>query len=151
MVAAFWIARMLGSPWHTLSTYTGAWAPVFLALSSQGALDAAESPYHQSGGGRVKWGSSANRFGVGSVSSTEVDGWGHGGVVGTAIVEADRNRQRKRGAVDLTKEEKENFEELGRKCWKQMEELRIKWDAILDEAEKKKAAATAAAAAETAQ
>jgi 3-keto steroid reductase len=149
MVAAFWIARMLGSPWHTLSTYTGAWAPVFLALSSQGALDAAESPYHQSGGGRVKWGSSANRFGVGSVSSTEVDGWGHGGVVGTAIVEADRNRQRKRGAVDLTKEEKENFEELGRKCWKQMEELRIKWDAILDRAEKGKAVTAAETAAET--
>jgi 3-keto steroid reductase len=53
--------------------------------------------------------------------------------------------------VDLTREDKENFEELGRQCWKQMEELRIKWDAILDEAEKKKAAATAAAAAETAQ
>lgn len=141
MLAACWLARMLGSPWHTMSTYTGAWAPVFLALSSQGALDAAESPYRQSGGGRVKWGSSANRLGVGSVSSTEVDGWGHGGVVGTPVVEADRNRRRKRGAVDLTREEKENFEELGRQCWRHMEELRIKWDAILDQAEKNKAVA----------
>ena len=143
MLAACWIARMLGSPWHTMSTYKGAWAPVFLALSSQGALDAAESPYRQSGGGRVKWGSSANRLGVASVSSTEVDGWGHGGVVGTPIVEADRNRRRKRGAVDLTREDKENFEELGRQCWRQMEELRIKWDAILDQAERDEAVAAA--------
>jgi 3-keto steroid reductase len=151
MVAAFWLARMLGSPWHTMSTYLGAWSPVFLALSSQGALDAAESPYRSAGGGRVKWGSSANRLGVASVGSTEIEGWGHGGVVGGPFLDADRNRRRKRGMVDLTREDKENFEELGRQCWKQMEELRIKWDAILDEAEKKKAAATAAAAAETAQ
>ncbi|OOQ90036.1 3-ketosteroid reductase [Penicillium brasilianum] len=151
MVAAFWIARMLGSPWHTMSTYLGAWSPVFLALSSQGALDAAESPYRQSGGGRVKWGSSANRLGVGSVCSTEIDGWGHGGVVGTPPVEADRKRLRKRGAIDLTGEAKENFEELGRQCWKQMEELRIKWDAILDRAEKDKSAAVAAADTETTQ
>jgi 3-keto steroid reductase len=143
MVAAFWLARMLGSPWHTLSTYIGAWSPVFLALSSQSALDAAESPYRHSGGGRVKWGSSANRLGVESVGSTEIEGWGHGGVVGTPIVESDRNRRRKRGAVDLTREEKENFEELGRQCWKQMEELRIKWDAILDQAEKNKAVGAA--------
>ncbi|KAJ5380328.1 uncharacterized protein N7496_002756 [Penicillium cataractarum] len=145
MVAAFWLARMLGSPWHSMSTYTGAWSPVFLALSSQGALDAAESPYRESGGGRVKWGSSANRLGVGNVCSTEVDGWGHGGVVGRAVVESDRNRRRKRGVVDLTAEAKGNFEELGRQCWKQMEELRIKWDAILDRAEKDKGAAVAAA------
>lgn len=149
MVAAFWLARMLGSPWHTMSTYTGAWSPVFLALSSQGALDAAESPYREAGGGRVKWGSSANRLGVGRVCSTEVDGWGHGGVVGRAVVESDRNRRRKRGVVDLTPEAKENFEELGRQCWKQMEELRIKWDAILDRAEKEKGAAVAAAETET--
>lgn len=91
----------------------------------------------------MKWGSSANRLGVASVSSTEVDGWGHGGVVGTPIVEADRNRRRKRGAVDLTREDKENFEELGRQCWRQMEELRIKWDAILDQAERDEAVAAA--------
>ncbi|KAJ5595321.1 uncharacterized protein N7459_001529 [Penicillium hispanicum] len=140
MVIAFWGARMLGSPWHTLSTYLGAWAPVFLALSSQSALDAAETPYRQAGGGRVKWGSSASRSGVGSVASTEIEGWGYGGVVGAPIIEADRQRRRKRGLKELTREDKENFEELGRQCWKQMEELRVKWDGILDEAEKKSAA-----------
>ncbi|KAJ5679347.1 hypothetical protein N7462_007591 [Penicillium macrosclerotiorum] len=138
MVAAFWLARMLGSPWHTMSTYLGAWSPVFLALSTTAALGAAESPYRQSGGGRVKWGSSASRSGVGNLCSTEIEGWGYGGVVGAPVVEADRLRRRKRGATDLTLEEKENFEELGRQCWKQMEEMRIKWDSILDEAEKKK-------------
>ncbi|KAJ5606095.1 hypothetical protein N7510_008876 [Penicillium lagena] len=138
MVAAFWIARMLGSPWHTMSTYTGASAPVFLALSPQDAIDAAEAPYHQAGGGRPKWGSSASRLGRGSVACTEVDGWGYGGVVGRAVVEADRLRRRKRGAVDLTREEREKFEELGRQCWKQMEELRVKWEAILDRAEERR-------------
>ncbi|KAF7717953.1 Uncharacterized protein PECH_004654 [Penicillium ucsense] len=137
MVASCWIARILGSPWHAISTYVAAWAPVFLALSSQGALEAAESPYRQSGGGRVKWGSSTNRLGAERVSSTEVEGWGHGGVVGRPVVESDRLRRRKRGAVDLTREEKENFEELGRACWRQMEQLRIKWEGILDQAEQR--------------
>ncbi|KAJ5532516.1 hypothetical protein N7494_009068 [Penicillium frequentans] len=136
MVIAFWAARMLGSPWHTMSTYLGASSPVFLALSSKAALDAAEEPYRQAGGGKPKWGSSASRSGVGSVICTEIDGWGYGGVVGAAAVEADRRRLRKRGAADLTAEQKENFEQLGRQCWKEMEELRIQWDAILDEAEK---------------
>ncbi|KAJ5089574.1 hypothetical protein N7532_008258 [Penicillium argentinense] len=135
MVASFWIARMLGSPWHTLSTYLGACSPVFLALSPLAELEAAEEPYRAAGGGRVKWGSSASRRGVGSTACTEVEGWGFGGVVGKAVVDADRNRRRKRGATDLTQEQKENFEELGRQSWKQMEELRIQWDAILDQAE----------------
>ncbi|KAJ5138697.1 uncharacterized protein N7515_003545 [Penicillium bovifimosum] len=135
MIASFWIARMLGSPWHGLSTYIGACAPVFLALASQADLEAAEEPYRKAGGGRAKWGSSCGRNGVESVVSTEVDGWGHGGVVGTPVVEADRLRRRKRGAEDLTKEKREEFEELGRQCWKRMEELRIQWDEILDQAE----------------
>ncbi|KAJ5949028.1 3-ketosteroid reductase [Penicillium verhagenii] len=137
MMLAFWAARMLGSPWHTLSTYLGANSSVFLALSPKATLDAAEEPYRQAGGGKVKWGSSASRRGVGSVACTETVGWGYGGVVGTPVVEADRQRRRKRGASDLTAEQKEDFEELGRECWKQMEELRIKWDRILDEAEKR--------------
>lgn len=135
MVAAFWIARMLGSPWHTLSTYIGACAPVFLALAPQAKVEAAEEPYHQAGGGRTKWGSSCSRLGVEGPASTELDGWGHGGVIGTPVVEADRLRRRKRGAEHLTKEQKEDFEEVGRQCWKQMEALRVQWDEILDQAE----------------
>ncbi|CAG7920540.1 unnamed protein product [Penicillium olsonii] len=135
MIASFWVARILGSPWHPLSTYLGACAPVFLALAPKAMLEAAEEPYRQAGGGRAKWGSSCTRSGVESPASTEVDGWGHGGVVGTPVVEADRLRRRKRGAEYLTRDKKEEFEELGRQCWKQMEELRVQWDEILDQAE----------------
>ncbi|KAB8070878.1 hypothetical protein BDV29DRAFT_180141 [Aspergillus leporis] len=135
MLAAFFFARLLGSPWHTTSTYIGACAPVWLALSAQAILDTAESAYRQNGGGRAKWGSSCNWLGKDSSASTEVEGWGYGGVVGPAVVNEDRLRRRKRGAVDLTAEEKEDFEELGRKCWQKMEELRIEWDKLLDLAE----------------
>ncbi|PYH46031.1 3-keto-steroid reductase [Aspergillus saccharolyticus JOP 1030-1] len=142
MLAAFWLARLLGSPWHTMWTYLGACAPVWLALSSQAELDAAEEPYRAHGGGRVKWGSSCDRLGRDSVISTEMDGWGHGGVAGPAVVEADRTRRRKRGARDLTAEERVAFEELGRQCWRQMEELRVQWEKILDREEAQMAATT---------
>ncbi|KAL3457597.1 hypothetical protein BJX64DRAFT_268612 [Aspergillus heterothallicus] len=135
MLAAFWLARLLGSPWHTLSTYLGACAPTWLALAPQSELDAAEAPYIAHGGGRVKWGSSATLFGVDRPASSEIDGWGHGGVVGPAVVQEDRLRRRKRGARDATAEEKELFEYFGRKCWQQMEELRQQWDELLDEEE----------------
>ncbi|KAE8146947.1 hypothetical protein BDV25DRAFT_43321 [Aspergillus avenaceus] len=136
MLAAFYFARILGSPWHTVSTYMGACAPVWLALSSQAVLDSAESVYRQHGGGRVKWGSASTVVGKNSSASTETDGWGHGGVVGPAVVDDDRWRRRKRGAADLTAEERQEFEELGRKCWQGMEELRIQWDELLDVAER---------------
>jgi 3-keto steroid reductase len=135
MMAAFWLARILGSPWHTLSTYLGACAPVWLALTPRSALDDAEAPYRRHGGGRVKWGSSCSLSGCERPACTEVDGWGYGGVVGPAVLQEDRCRRRKRGAVDLTRERKVEFEVLGRECWRRMEELRVQWDALLDQAE----------------
>ncbi|KAL4921752.1 hypothetical protein BDW62DRAFT_116421 [Aspergillus aurantiobrunneus] len=136
MIATTWLARILGSPWHTLSTYLGACAPVWLALSPQSVIDTAEAPYRHHGGGLAKWGSSASRTGACSPVSTEVEGWGYGGVVGPAVVADDQHRRRKRGATDLTSERKEQFEDLGRKCWQQMEELRERWDELLDLEEK---------------
>lgn len=135
MMAAFWGARLLGSPWHTLSTYLGACAPVWLALSTQNVLNTAEEPYRGHGGGRVKWGSSCGFFGCDRPVCTEVEGWGFGGVVGPAVLQEDRCRRRKRGAVDLRGEERVVFEELGRECWRRMEELRVEWDGVLDRAE----------------
>ena len=134
MMIAFWLARILGSPWHTISTYFGACAPVWLAVAPQSDLDDAEEPYVRHGGGRVKWGSSCALQGPAFAASTEVDGWGHGGVVGHAVLDGDRVRRRKRGAVDLTADEKVKFEELGRSAWRQMEELRVTWDGVLDRA-----------------
>ena len=135
MLAATWLARLAGSPWHLMSSYLGAVSPVWLALSSQSVLDSAEAVYRKLGGGRVKWGSSCDRLGRESVVCTEVEGWGYGGVIGGPVTEADKARRRKRGANNLTAEEKVEFEELGRKCWREMEELRVQWDEILDRAE----------------
>ncbi|KAL4960500.1 3-keto-steroid reductase [Aspergillus stella-maris] len=136
MLAATWLARMLGSPWHTLSTYLGACAPVWLALTPQSDLDASESRYKHLGGGKVKWGSSSTRSGKTFPASTEIDGWGFGGVVGPAVLSDDKARRRKRGAVDLTADAREGFEEVGRECWKRMEELRGEWEGILDAEER---------------
>ena len=108
-VAAMYLARWLGSPWHTIFPYPGANSLVWLALSPQSTLDAAEKPYRDRGGGHAKWGSSADFWGRPTVASTETDWWGYGGVVGG-----------------------EHVEELGRECWRQMEELRVEWDGLLD-------------------
>ncbi|KMU87544.1 3-keto-steroid reductase [Coccidioides immitis H538.4] len=135
MIAAFWFARIVGSPWHVLSSYRGAAASVWLALAPHSVIDAAEAAYAALGGGRVKWGSSCDRLGRESVVCTEVEGWGFGGIVGGPQLEGDRTRRRKRGARDLTAEERVEFEELGRRCWREMEELRVRWDGILDRAE----------------
>ncbi|WEW60747.1 3-keto-steroid reductase [Emydomyces testavorans] len=135
MIAAFWFARLLGSPWHVLSSYGGAAASIWLSLAPQTVIDTAEAAYAALGGGRVKWGSSCDRLGRESVVCTEVEGWGFGGVVGAPQLDGDRTRRRKRGAKDLTIDERVEFEELGRKCWREMEELRETWDRILDKAE----------------
>jgi len=120
MTAAFYIARWLGSPWHTVSAYTGACAPVWLALAPQTQLDAMEEE-----GGPGKWGSSTDTSGHERVARTEVEGWGYGGLVGE---KGEGRKGRMRGAKDLTREGKEEFEELGRLCWKKMEELREEWE-----------------------
>lgn len=137
MITTFLFARFLGSPWHVISSYRGAAASVWLSLAPQPVIDAAEAAYAALGGGRVKWGSSCDRLGRESVVCTEVEGWGFGGVVGAPQVGGDRTRRRKKAAKDLTAEERVEFEELGRKCWKEMEELRSHWDGILDRAEEK--------------
>ncbi|RPB17242.1 NAD(P)-binding protein [Morchella conica CCBAS932] len=91
MVAAFYVARWLGSPWHTISSYSGARAAVWLALAGEEELAEKKAE-------KVKWGSSVVTGGVESVKATEVEG--EGGV---------------------------EWEELGRECWRLMEELREEW------------------------
>lgn len=118
MTLAFYLARWLGSPWHTIQAYKGACAPTWLALSSDEELDAAchecssvadeMHNHHKSngggGGGRPrKWGSSTDRTGRECVVRTAVDG-----------------------------EEEEGWETLGGRCWAQMEKLRQEWEERLD-------------------
>ena len=118
MKIAFYLARWLGSPWHTIQAYKGACAPTWLALSSDEELDAAcherssvaDEMYshnkNNGGGGGCrpsKWGSSTDRRGRECVARTAVEG-----------------------------EEEEGWERLGQRCWAQMEELRQEWEERLD-------------------
>jgi len=63
------------------------------------------------------------------VMRTEVDGWGFGGTVGGESRFGKKGRRR--DAKDLTVEERERFEELGRDAWKEMERLRSEWETRL--------------------
>ncbi|KAK2734819.1 3-keto-steroid reductase [Onygenales sp. PD_40] len=135
MIAAFYIARLLGSPWHVVSSYKGACSAVFLALAPQPVIDEAEGAYARHGGGKVKWGSACDVWGRESAVCTEVQGWGFGGVVGGAVFEGDKRRRRKEGATDLTVEERKGFEEVGWRCWREMEGLRRVWEGVLDREE----------------
>ncbi|KAF2812101.1 3-keto-steroid reductase [Mytilinidion resinicola] len=123
MTAAFWLARWLGSPWHPITAYKGATAPVWVALAEQGMLDAMERRE-----GRGKWGSATDRWGNERVERTEVEGWGWGGKVG----EFSKRKGRWRHATDLTAERRAEFEELGRLAWTEMERLRGGWEGRLE-------------------
>jgi len=129
---ATWLARVFGSIWHPITPYKGAVAPVWVALASPETLDSMEAETADgTSGGKGKWGSAADVWGEERVERTEVTGWGYGGrVVETPI---GRRKGRWRDAVDLTKERREEFEEVGRKCWKAMEELRVQWEGRVDE------------------
>jgi 3-keto steroid reductase len=154
MIAAMYLARFLGSPWHPTSPYKGATAPVWLALSPQETLDAFETPPHHpttpstkhsklqdginmndhAGPGvratrPIKWGSSTDYFGHESVRPTEVERWGF---MGLASDDVERRKGRKRGAKAATAEERETFEEVGRGVWKYLEELRGEWEGRLE-------------------
>lgn len=126
MTAAFYVARWVGSPWHTVTAYKGACAPVWLALASQEELDALEDNE-----GVGKWGSGINVRGQERPTRTEVHGWGMGGKVGDNVGLPKRKRPRE--AEDLTKEDRERFELLGRECWQSMERMREQWEGLLED------------------
>lgn len=125
------ISRWLGSPWHPSFPYTAAVATTWLALSSQEELDSHDA-------GRVKWGSATDWWGNAMVKETEVDGWGW---EGHPVTEADMRQQdagvkrvlkksvgRRLTATYPTEEKLVKFEELGAKCWAEMERLRAQWE-----------------------
>jgi 3-keto steroid reductase len=126
-----YVARWLGSPWHPITAYNGACAPVWLALQEQGWLDGAQAE-------RVKWGTSTDFWGECRVKKTEVDGWGWEGKVEEmrALKQEHKLRGRKPGVADVTEERLVQFKELGAKCWKTMEELREQWEDWVDATER---------------
>lgn len=124
MLAAFYIARWLGSPWHPISPYLGACSAVWLALTPLPALADLEAS-----GGKAKWGSSTDVGGSERVIRTEVAGWGWGGRVGERADGAMRILGgRYRGLETVTGEAREEFEETGRVVWREMEGLRREWE-----------------------
>lgn len=122
VICALYIARFVGGIWHPVSSYKGAVAPVWVALAEQSTLDSMEA----GGSQKAKWGSSTDRWGNVRVRRTEVGGWGWRGVVGET--NADLMKGRKRGVKELTLEQREEFEAMGARCWRKMEELRREWE-----------------------
>lgn len=76
---------------------------------------------------KVKWGSGTDIWGRERVLKTEVEGWGWSGRVGEVI----EPRGRRKGARDLGKEEREDFEGDGRYAWTWMEGVRRAWEGRL--------------------
>lgn len=137
MYLAFYISRLLGSPWHTISAYLGACSSVWLALTPLASINRFESSSSSRGAPaeskKGKWGSSADLFGTERVMLTEVEGWGWTGRVGEKSDGKMRlGRGRWKGMKDLTQESREEFEETGRRVWGQMEELRTEWEERLE-------------------
>ena len=134
MLMALIVARWIGSPWHTISIYSGANAPVWLALASQDEIKSKETT-SQGGHGKAKWGSATDRWGTDMIMKTDVQGWGVDGS-GTPVDWWNKGKfGRMRGAKDATREDVETFVEDGAKVWREMEQLREEWDRRIDEYE----------------
>ncbi|KAH8776468.1 hypothetical protein F5883DRAFT_487796 [Diaporthe sp. PMI_573] len=128
---AAYVARWIGSPWHTNTSYNAAATMVWLALATQGSLDSM-------GAESIKWGSASDRRGNALVKKTEVDGWGWRGKVESLEDEDDamhglrKIKGRKTGARLVTEECRVDFEEMGALCWREMERLRAEWEAKME-------------------
>lgn len=123
MTAAFYLARLLGSMWHTCSAYKGACAPVWLALSPRSTMDGFEKRE-----GQAKWGSAVDQFGEERAEPTEVDHWGYGGKVPNPTVKGSSRRGRRTGAKDVSHIDLRDFKTLAAACWEAMERLRLDWE-----------------------
>ncbi|KAL7274501.1 3-keto-steroid reductase [Rhizina undulata] len=66
VVLCQYYARLLGSPWHTISTYSAANAPVWIAYASEEELEEKNAWF-------VKWGSGSDWWGREVLRETEVD------------------------------------------------------------------------------
>lgn len=125
MFAAFYVARWLGSQWHPVTAEKGACAMVWLTLAKQSTLDTMEEKE-----GVGKWGSATDFWGQERVERTEMAGWGWGGKLGEPM----RKHGRDPYAKDLTKQSQQRLLDTGKKCWEEMEALRIEWEQRLREA-----------------
>ena len=124
MLAAFWFARVIGSPWHLVLPYRGAVSAVHAVLSPPDQLPETEALE-----GKGKWGAATDVFGHERVARTEVEGWGFCGqvdVVPPGSITAKTGRYR--GHKPTTNEDRENFDDTGRRIWRELEHMRVDWE-----------------------
>jgi 3-keto steroid reductase len=131
---AMYLARLFGSPWHTIDAYLGAIASVHLALAPAETLEA-QNALHAKMGSASDW-----RGRQAYVKKTEVEGWGWGGVIEDPE-ELQREKQRsgilaklhgrKWDSTHVTEAKMEQFEEDARECWTELELLRKEWESIM--------------------
>ncbi|KAH6723947.1 hypothetical protein BKA61DRAFT_587405 [Leptodontidium sp. MPI-SDFR-AT-0119] len=129
----FYFVRWIGSPWHPITPYKAAVSPVWIALTDVNELNSAEG----NGLKKAKWGSATDTNGEERVMKTEVPGWGWNGEI-EDTVEIQKRKGRKRDAVDLTKEKREEFEIMGGKAWTLIEEMRKEWEGVLGVKDRKR-------------
>lgn len=127
-VLALYLARFLGSPWHPVSPYKGAVSAAFAILAPPSQLADLESRE-----GKGKWGSATDVFGDERVARTEIEGWGFGGELGS-VPSGSMATTRAKSKIP-TQESREDFEDAGRKVWREMEEMRLAWEARLGKIE----------------
>jgi 3-keto steroid reductase len=139
MLLVLYFARWAGSPWHPIDVEAGACAPVWLVLGPEGEAQGkgADKEHY-----RVKWGSATDRWGTPRPEKTEVEGWGLDGSGAPIDWWGKGSWGRLRGAKDATRGDVENFVEEGARVWREMEQLRLEWEARLDEHEKRQAEKT---------
>lgn len=125
MFLAFYLARLLNSPWHVITPYKGAIAAVYTVLSPSNQLPSAEET-----DGKGKWGSATDVLGNERVARTETEGWGFCGVPGKVPAGSVRGG-RYRKMKETTKEVREEFEEVGRGAWRELEGMRKEWEGLL--------------------
>lgn len=122
-IAALYLVRWAGSPWHPISSYVAAVSTTWLALAAPETLDQLEGEE-----GKGKWGAATDRMGNERVVRTETDGWGWGGMEGEKPDKFWRLETRKGRNKVYTREEREEFEAKGAKVWREMEVLRQEWE-----------------------
>lgn len=76
--------------------------------------------------GKGKWGSAVDTMGHERVMRSVVDGWGLGGRMGEGELKGTKGTRR--DFVEVSREDREDFEDVGRECWRQMEGLRVAWE-----------------------
>lgn len=132
MIAFFYLARWFGSPWHTVTAWKAAVSPCFCVLAPPEQLEHLEAR-----DGKGKWGSAINPSGNERVARTETEGWGWSGKADEVLPPTGSvvgKTGRWRGMKATGKEEREDFEAAGQAVWKEMEALRVQWEARLGSA-----------------